>query len=56
MTKQIYRIHTLENINGLGFEVDIGEQFDTWRKAFDRKKELQKQGKLPANNHLITIN
>jgi hypothetical protein len=55
MTKKIYRIYTYENINGLGFEVDFGEQFDTLRKAFDRKEELQKQGKLPANNHLILI-
>ena len=55
MTKKIYRIYTYENINGLGFQIDFGETFNTWREAFDRKEELQKQGKLPTNNHMILI-
>jgi len=55
MTTKVYRIYTHENINGIGFLNDFGEKFDTWREAFDRKEQLQKENKLPNNNHKIVI-
>ena len=55
MNTKVYRIYTHENINGIGFLNDFGEKFDTWREAFDRKDVLQKENKLPNNNHKIVI-
>jgi len=50
-----YKIYQHENINGIGFLNDIGFSFDTWREAYDKKVELQKDGKLTKNEHLIQI-
>ena len=50
-----YKIYKHENINGIGFLNDIGFSFDTWREAYDKKNQLQKDGKLTKNEHLIQI-
>ncbi len=50
-----YRIYLYENINGLGILGDQGYLFDTWREAYDKKNQLQEDGKLPKNDHLIQI-
>ena len=50
-----YKIFLYENINFIVFLGDQGFSFDTWREAYDKKVELQKEGKLPKNNHLIQI-
>lgn len=50
-----YKIFLQENINGLGCLNDQGFSFDTWQEAYDKKVELQKDGKLTKNEHLIQI-
>jgi hypothetical protein len=50
-----YKIFLYENINGLGCLNDQGFSFDTWQQAYDKKAELQKDGKLPKSDHLIQI-
>ena len=50
-----YRIYLYENINGLGILGDQGYLFDTWQEAYDKKNQLQKDGKLTKNEHLIKI-
>ena len=38
-----YKIFLYENINGLGCLGDQGFSFYTWREAYDKKVELQKE-------------